>query len=492
MNQSTIRTFFVLLATLLFNYCFWQENMGLNTLFFAMFYLAGLWFLFPACRKNYRFWATCGGTLLTAGMIVIHNSIAAKIAFILSAMCAAGFAQEKDMRFILNALWQYARGWWYAPGHLFTTDTGIKKPGFGYNFWRNTKLGVVPLLVVSVFYLLYYAANDKFAGLSDRFWNQVGEILSFDVSIPHLLFVLFGFFLIGAAFWYNDAGLVAREAEQPDTLTHIRPPKKRYIESTSMLGLRQEFRQSLILLWMLNMLLFIVNLTDILYVWFGFDQSAQADLKGYVHEGTYILIASILLAMGVLFFLFRKNLNFFPGSAALKTVAAIWLAQNALLAVSVGIRNWRYIDFHGLAYKRIGVMLFLGLVFFGLITLWRKIDRKMSMFWLWRQNGWAFYGLLVFNACINWDVFITRYNLSGAPKSNVDVYYLVYTVSDKNLFLLEQNIALLPTLNMYPAMTEEQIKSGVTLKRKHFDSKMSGLSWKSWNRADARNTISGK
>jgi Domain of unknown function (DUF4173) len=217
------------------------------------------------------------------------------------------------------------------------------------------------------------------------------------------------------------------------------------------------------------------------------DEETQKDLKGYVHEGTYFLIASILLAMGVLFFTFRKNLNFYPKNQPLKTAAGIWLIQNAVLAFSVAVRNLHYIDFHGLAYKRIGVFWFLSLVFFGLYTLWTKIKDTRSNAWLWRYNAWAFYTLLVLNTCVNWDVLITRYNLSGKPKSTVDLNQMVYDMSNKNLFLLEATKERLPQLNTYPPMSEDVIYQGIALKRGSFESEQSQISWKSWNIADKRN-----
>ncbi len=84
-------------------------------------------------------------------------------------------------------------------------------------------------------------------------------------------------------------------------------------------------------------------------------------------------------------------------------------------------------------------------------------------------------------------MFITRYNLSGAAKSSVDVNYMIYTVSNKNLFLLEENAALLPTLNMYPEMPAEAVRRGIELKRERFDKAMERFSWKSWNGADEKN-----
>lgn len=163
------------------------------------------------------------------------------------------------------------------------------------------------------------------------------------------------------------------------------------------------------------------------------------------------------------------------------------MAQNAVLAFSVGIRNWRYIDIHGLAYKRIGVFLFLLLVFFGIYTLWQKIGQRKTMHWLWKRSGWAFYGLLVLNACISWDTFITRYNLSGRPKGAIDIHYLIHTVSDKNLYILEENKDVLLGSWAYPALDASDVERGISDKRRSFTETQSGITGKSWNGADDRN-----
>lgn len=483
---KTSRTLMPVLAgVFLFDFLFWEEKMGLNTLLFGCFYLAALWFLFPAARKSKGFLFTLLGALVAGAMVVVHNSGAAKLTFWLSMMCAAGFAQEPGLRFLLSALGQYLTGWYQAPRHLMEAFDG----GHGSKMGIGKKLGmsIIPMIVALVFYLLYYAANEKFADLADRFWAQVGRIFALDISWLQLFFLVLGFFITGAAFWRNQTQLAEDDRNTSFDMTRIRPGRKRYIESRQMLGLKKEFQQSNILLWLLNGLLLTVNLTDFWYVWFGFDQAALQDLKGYVHEGTYFLIASILLAMAVLFFVFRKNINFYPNNDLLKKAAMVWLIQNAVLAFSVAIRNARYIEYHGLAYKRIGVIFFLLLVFCGLFTLYQKIMRKKSLSWILVQNAWALYGLLVFNSCIAWDAFITRYNLSGAPKGAVDVRFMIYDVSALNLHLLEKHLEELPGKNMYPQMSEKEIREAIASKRFYFESEMKQRTWKSWNLGDLAN-----
>ena len=109
-----------------------------------------------------------------------------------------------------------------------------------------------------------------------------------------------------------------------------------------------------------------------------------------------------------------------------------WISQNGLLAISVGIRNYHYIDYHGLAYKRIGVIFFLALTLFGLGSLFVKIANKKSGYFLWRTNAWAVYGVMVLLALFNWDGIITKHNLNHNTDKDIDIPFLL-TLSDKVL-----------------------------------------------------------
>jgi hypothetical protein len=487
MTHSYTRLLAVLLAVFLFDFLFWQEKLGLNALIFTAVWLGALLWAFPESRSGRRFQVTAGGMALSAVMVTWHNSGAAQLTWAVSAMCAAGFAQERQMRFVLYALMQYLQSFFFTLGSVFgaLTSGGTEGQHKARRLRRNLGMGCLPLLVVAVFYGFYAVANPKFADLSERFWAEVWRFFSFDVSLAHLFFVGFGLFLCGGAIFHKMA-----EWNEPtsDVLLRVRRKFDRtYSTVFPVLALRREQQQSVLLLVMLNALLLLVNLTDVRYVWFGFGEEVLDDLKSYVHEGTYALVASILVAMGVLFHIFRKNLNFYPNNLLLKRLAAAWLIQNAVLSASVAVRNWRYVDFHGLAYKRIGVFLFLLLVAVGLLTLWLRIRDRRTTFWLWHWNGWALYALLLLNACVNWDVLITRYNLSGRPRSTVDVQHMIHGMSSKNLHILEENMEQLGRVEAYPNIGAEQIQTGLKHKREHFERGLEGLSWKSCNGADARN-----
>ena len=176
---------------------------------------------------------------------------------------------------------------------------------------------------------------------------------------------------------------------------------------------------------LVNALLLVVNAIDVRWLWFGFEPAPGFDLAQFVHEGTYVLIFSILLAMGIVLWFFRRNLNFYaPGLRVLRWGATVWVLQNAVLAVSVGLRNYYYIRHCGVAYKRIGVCFFLLLVFFGLGTVLLKIWQRRSAYSLVRLNSLALYAVLLALAAGNWEVWMTQYNLQPRFRS-VDIGFLL-------------------------------------------------------------------
>jgi hypothetical protein len=123
----------------------------------------------------------------------------------------------------------------------------------------------------------------------------------------------------------------------------------------------------------------------------------------------------------------------------LKSLAIVWVVQNFILGISVFLRNYHYISFHGLAYKRIGVVVFLALVLVGLVTLYIKIRDRKSLFYLARVNGWAAFVALIVLSTVNWDGMIVRYNLGHWNQGEIDVdNYL--EMSDKVLPLLYADI----------------------------------------------------
>lgn len=92
---------------------------------------------------------------------------------------------------------------------------------------------------------------------------------------------------------------------------------------------------------------------------------------------------------------------------------------------------------YGLAGGRIYVVFALVLLLFSLLSLSRKVRKRLSITYLLQTNGMALWlALLVFGA-VNWSAIITRYNLHTQAIEEIDWKYLYRGFDGRNAFLLE-------------------------------------------------------
>ncbi len=479
--KSTNVLFFILLFA--YHHLFWQEQMGINTLLFAALLVISLMITKADEGFSKSAWTTIICTLLTAVLVVLNNSGLSKIMHLLSVILMMGFVHRADLKHTVYAFIAGALAGVTTPLNIALQIGSLEKLYKGFRpIWLYARFGIIPLSIVGMFYALYAFANPKFADLSGRFANHTTDFLAMPfqhLSLEWVGFIILGLFLVGGMLWSPfDEWLKNRQAKQTEVLLRRRQVRD-YVASFRMLDLKNEYRIALMVVLSLNGLLFVVNMIDIKYLWLNSTEQSPAALSQFVHEGTYLLIISIVLAMSVLILFFRDNLNFYKKNNLLRLAAYAWILQNSMLALSVGMRNFKYIDAYGLAYKRIGVMIFLVLTLLGLLTMFYKIRDIKSFYYLLKTNTWALYLVMVLTCFINWDVAITRYNLTADTKT-IDMKFLLDEVSDKNLFVLYENRDRIIEKTNYNFRLIEN-------KRQQFEARQKKYGWASWNYADYRN-----
>jgi Domain of unknown function (DUF4173) len=492
MKKEIMVSLAVLIGATLFNIFFWQEMMGINTLIFAVFLVTALSVLNKDSFSERSVQVATGGVLVSALVVVFYNSLYAKCIHILTIPVLIGIVQVRALRFIGLAISLYLMNLLETPRHIIASLKNLPILRGQQNLVRNLRFAVFPVLIIPVFYAIYYIANPNFAELANGFWTHVFAFFTFDWNFARLGFFLLGLTIVGAAFWKNTfTDFETVEAERPDALNPLHYQDGEEGDFFNM-NTDDRYRNSLTLLCSLNALILLNNVLDFRYVWLGGAVVRTPwELQQYVHEGTYVLILGILLAIAVLTYLFRGALNFHEKGKLLRGLGFAWLAQNTFLALSVGCRNWQYIDHCGLAYKRIGVFIFLALTLSGMFFMYLKIKEKRSFFYVMRRVSWAFYGVLLAACFINWDVFITQYNIRTVVKTGViDVRYLIEDVSAKNLPLLYENQDLLKThfaknTDGYTVQVGS-FDNALSLKKNLFLQEQKGYSWLSWNYADAK------
>jgi hypothetical protein len=509
MKTPTLKIVLLCAGTILFNIIFWQEKIGVNAFLFDAFILLSVFKLYPAAfTKPAVKWLLLAHVIALATLI-IHNTVLSKMAFSVTLLLVVVFTQ-----FLHRSVWFAAAsafGNYLLFVFSFLEDVSqVKKDGIkSTGIKKILQFSIIPLMIAGVFILIYSFSNTVFQDVV----NSIGMALQrfftrfFDwFNWQRLGFLMLGLFITGGLLLKMRSNYFSeKEFIKHNDLWRRKHNLKRWKSSVmfdllslfmgrfanGMLALKNENAVGIISLVLLNVLLFFINTIDITYVWFGFTYSSNINLTEYVHEGAGMLIFSIVLAMLVLLFFFRGNLNFYTKNKWLRYGAYGWIFQNAVLVVSVLLRDYYYIQHMGLAYKRIGVLVFLLMVLMGLITVFIKIHQRKTAYYLWRVNGWFGIILLVAASCVHWDETIAMYNLSHKNAIPVDVKFLL-SLSDKTLPLLEKNQDVL--IDHRPAVDGEGeyvYRSQLSplevfeMRKKVFFATQKTYSWLSWNGSDA-------
>jgi hypothetical protein len=287
---------------------------------------------------------------------------------------------------------------------------------------------IVPLLLVGVFLVLYSGSNPLFDKATERSFDLLSR--SVFKFFEHLNFQIISLFLTGVflAIWLLHPQNMQRWRGIDESSPFSIFRQRRVAKATDVARLQSWIRSAYLVLITLNALLLVVNITDIWFVLFQFEWQGQY-LTDFVHQSTWTLLASIVLSATIILLIFRGPMHWYSRNRWLKVLSYAWLIQNALLAFSVLVRNIIYIQHFALAYKRIAVIVFLGLIIFGLYTVWIKIRRTHSLSFVIHKNVAAFFVALSICSLVNWDILIARYNISKGGEAFVHLDFLV-TLSD--------------------------------------------------------------
>lgn len=354
--------------------------------------------------------------------------------------------------------------------------------------WRgvlSVRIALVPLTIIIIYFFLFSAGNSVFREMNVGLFEWLGEVFG-DISATYVLFVLLGIFIVR---W-----IIIQKGLKGISLRPTNQLNSNEIKVKAPHLAKQEHIIALIVFSMLNLLYLVVNFIDVKLVWFQFEVPMGFSLKSFVHEGVGWLIFTLIVSIGLILYYFRGGLNFIKNNSSLKVLTYMWIAQNMVLAVSVFLRTWYYIDFHGLASKRIGVLIFLMMVGFGLLSLIYKIHTQRNMAFMMRSNSAFIMATLVVASFFPWDKMIATYNLGHHNINEIEVdnylrldpqvYPLIYEQLhnvDRQISAHQYNKTIWINYNTIEEFKEELNRSA----RIYLDSRKD-LSVASWTLADQR------
>lgn len=345
-------------------------------------------------------------------------------------------------------------------------------------FW----LTVLAFVITLAFVILYSLGSSKFG-------DWVSDIIQ-SLDFEFIVLFLVGLVFANYAFRKKTEKLMTYESGLEETLVHKR--KRRFLRGLSQ-TLKNRNYFGVVLLGMLNIVLLFFNISDIRYVWlYSWDGSF---LKEFVHEGTWILSFAILISQMIALLFFRENLNFYSRNKLLKILTMIWLAQNCFMTLSVGLRNFWYVKYFGLAFGRITVFFFLALVIVGLISIMIKVSRRKSMYYLFKVNSYSFMVVIALSALVNWNVVIAQYNFAHSDSAFIEyafmadladpaLPYLTKTKAELDIIDQQQQQAMKFDTRQDYFITSKKYAILIKLKIRDFIDRYESQDFLEWNYAD--------
>jgi hypothetical protein len=448
---------------LLFNLLFWMERLALNLLLYSLFIFIVLW-LDKETPKGKKMLFAAASHLLAAVLVVYNQSTLTIITYYFSLFIFIGFTHMQLLRSIFTALLAAFLQLFTGPINLVKKLITVKLGRFSLKpIIRPIKYIIIPIIVLIFFSILYSIANPVFAKYLEIIANNIGSFITSvytlifgELSVLRFMHIVLGIlFTAGIIIKFKDDGLEKAELSLEEKMIRKKRNLKKFsfgYELTSIfagklmkrnMALKTENIIGIISFAALNLLILSLNIIDVSTLWLGNASAIKTvNYSAELHEGTNALIMSIVLAMLVIIYFFSGNLNFFSRNKTIRTLAYVWIIQNAFLVSSVLLRDYNYVDMHGLTYKRIGVLVFLILCSIGLITVYIKVAQQKTLFFLFKTNGFVWYCLLLVAGFVNWDVFIVNYNINNRNNITLDLDHLL-DMSDKTLPILDKNRDLL-------------------------------------------------
>ena len=460
-NKKRLTQLLLISLSILSSLLFYQEGVGVNVLL-----LCTLLTVVLALQGNSRdsSWWYSGILACIAGLSVLyqHSSLAVIAFAVFTAHWIGKTYLQKSSFFIqtMNALYSVA----VTPFVLLFAKMTEQAPQTAKaNFSQKLSILRVSAIAVPIiggifFISLYASANAAFADLFDF------------ISFEYISFLLGCLFFCSGAIYFQQLHYVQKQYElQGEQVLR----KRRDFNDTHPLALKFELKTGVNLLLTLNVILFFFMIGDASSLIHTENLQGGSSHSDQVHQGVYTLIFSIIVAISIILYFFRGNLNFYKKNQLFRQLSYLWVFQNLVLIGLIVYKNGMYVEAFGLTYKRIGVFVHLFLSASGLITTYWKVRQQRNSWYLVNKNFAIAASLLLVSAFMPWDLWITQYNLN--LKAETDYKYLI-KLSEANLPIL------LPLLEK--GVLEEKEENLLNWKIEGFEQRKQKEGWLSWNYQD--------
>jgi hypothetical protein len=427
----------LIITTALYSYLFYQEKTGFNVLLLSLALIIALLIKDKQVVKNKSWIMAALGTIITACSVSYYGNYLSIIANVIALCVLSGISNHKNSS-VFFSLFFACFTFITSPFYMIFDLIKRKSNQVATSPKRSILLFILPILICIIFLFIYKASNPVF----DELTKKIN--LNF-ISITWIISTIFGFILMYSFYYQKRIKLLANIDDTTNTTLENKDHQPISFFGEKIALIDENFSGTLLFV-LLNILLLIVNLIDLTFLFGGKKLPSEISYSNFVHQGTNSIIFSIFFAIVIILFCFRGALNFYEKNKTITYLTYGWILQNIFMLYSTAEKNNLYVTDFGLTYKRIGVYIYLILCVFGLVTTFIKIMNKKTNHFLFKSNGSLYFILLSLATIVNWDMIITKYNLTKAKHNEKE-------------YLSTLSYSVLPTLLKLP--TDSTIDSNV-------------------------------
>ena len=459
--------YWTLLAALSFGCLFYQQGVGINYLLLSLLMQTLLVLQDARLLKEKQWWLGAALAISTAFSVVLIGSDLSVVAFCIIHFYLPAFAFRRTESVFVSLVFSLYSFISAIPMAIIRHG---EKQAAPHVQGKANKGPILLAVLISAaltfaFFLLYRSASPLFKNFSqnlDFSWISFGWL--FACSLGYVLF----------------KGLTSNERFEDLSLRDAKallPLQK--TESTED-GDRSMYRTAGLLLFIiLNLFQLLVNAMDVNNLYIAAALPEGVTLSDFVHQAVFGILATIVIALLCISYLFHSWFNFDDRGRLIVKVALLWLLQAQVMLINTMVRNWWYIQSYQLTYLRVLVFVVLLVCSLALYYSWQKLQHKQSNWYFFNALFKALVVILFGCSFVNWDRTITAYNLQHCKEEvNLDIAYLV-KLSSAN------NSQLLPLLSNKKVTAEHKQAIRQKLYTAHLEDRYQ--QWPSWNLRAERN-----
>ncbi|WDT68257.1 DUF4153 domain-containing protein [Cloacibacterium sp. TD35] len=406
----------IFLVTAMFVVLFYNQESGLNIGILGILVAVLTYFNTEKRFKTRTFYSVLATSILSSIAFAWYGDFASFLAIFTSLFLLGFTSKNKELKSIF-VIPVFAINFVTFIYRVFQLEQWLPQRKTE-SFWQKILAVVlIPAFLLLIFFSIYTHGSSHFASLFSDYeldinlWQVIAlSILGFFLAFNYFNFSIYEFFIKNNHYLKND--FLNEDKKLNPTYDFLNLPFERLSGVVSFVAL--------------NILLLFFIFTFNYEQFVELPKATANQLAEETHERVGAVIASIVMAIGVIMFYFKGSFNFDRQAKSLKVLAKIWVFLNAVLVISAFVKNSEYVFNLGLTYKRLGVYAFLILAIIGLIFTFIKIHQQKTNAYLFNQMVWYFYGTILVCSFINWGNLSTVYNINNGKADFKFLYSLNY------------------------------------------------------------------